>query len=357
MYYDSSGKCQSRRLPDSSHKGGMIHETARFPQTFGCRSPDRGCRGLRRCPRGQRFFHTGGSSGVQPGRTCQLRRPRRGSQPDHQRGGRHPAGGAGAPDPGRRGPRRLFYPGDQRGGAGAGLRGPGLDAVGPGGGQAVHRGAPRLQLPAARTGGRPSPPAGRHHRGVQHRLRRRAQLHPGALPGGAGARLYRHRRRPDPGRERLDGPAGGGRRAPAEKLRGRSLCRLRRLRGPLPLQGPRDGGLRRRHQKHLHRLGQPGRQKLDPLRRHRRQYVERRTGRLSGGHRGRGQVGVRRAGPRGADRLSQRDEPPFGGLRLRRQPRRAGNGRHRHPGLHRPTRWPWTRPASTWSMPPPATKP
>ena len=227
MYYDSSGKCQSRRLPDSSHKGGMIHETARFPQTFGCRSPDRGCRSLRRCPCGQRFFHTGGSSGVQPGRTRQLRRPRRGSQPDHQRGGRHPAGGAGAPDPGRRGSRRLFYPGDQRGGAGAGLRGPGLDAVGPGGGQAVHRGAPRLQLPAARTGGRPGPPAGRHHRGVQHRLRRRAQLHPGALPGGAGARLYRHRRRPDPGRERLDDPAGGGRRAAAGKLRGRSLCRLR----------------------------------------------------------------------------------------------------------------------------------
>ena len=46
-------------------------------------------------------------------------------------------------------PAVLFYPGDQRGGAGAGLRGPGLDAVGPGGGQAVHRGAPRLQLSAA----------------------------------------------------------------------------------------------------------------------------------------------------------------------------------------------------------------
>ena len=39
MYYDSSGKCQSRRLPDSSHKGGMIYETARFPQTFGLPQP------------------------------------------------------------------------------------------------------------------------------------------------------------------------------------------------------------------------------------------------------------------------------------------------------------------------------
>ena len=137
-----------------------------FLKLSACRSPDRGCRGLRRCPRGQRFFHTGGSSGVQPGRTCQLRPPPPGAASLTTNEGdaiplealEHLTRDAGAP--------AVYFTREIS--AAALVRAYealGLDAVGPGGGQAVHRGAPP---PPTTCGpelvGRPGPPAGRHHR-------------------------------------------------------------------------------------------------------------------------------------------------------------------------------------------------
>ena len=54
---------------------------------------------------------------AQPGK---LRRSGHGL-PHHQRGGRHRSDGPAAPDPGCSRPCGLFHPGNQRGGAGAGL--------------------------------------------------------------------------------------------------------------------------------------------------------------------------------------------------------------------------------------------
>lgn len=184
---------------------------------------------------------------------------------------------------------------------------------------------------------------------MQHRLRRFTGQYRHALPGCQGSRLHRYCQCGDPGRERLGLSPCHWRQQADRKLCGGPFPGVRFLPGALPLQGPRYGGLRRRHQKHLHRLGFQRGKMLDPLRRNQpHQPLGRGAGSLSGVDGGGRKVGGGGAGRE--HRLCQCDEPPFGGLRLQRQPppNRICTTSASWP---LPTRWLWTRPASTLCMP------
>ena len=101
-------------------------------------------------------------------------------------------------------------------------------------------------------------------------------------------------------------------------------------------RGPCDGRLRRGPEEHLDRHRLLARQGAHPFRpgRGAAQRVRGRPRLLPGGHgRGRDRC-VQRVARQHA--VHQRDEQPLGRLRLRRQPARPADERHRHPRLARP---------------------
>ena len=96
--------------------------------------------------------------------------------------------------------------------SGQGLSGAGRGAARQGGRQDVHRREHPQQLPAAGADRRSDPSGERHHRGVQHRLRRQPLLHRHAPAAGQGQRPSGRGGAGHPGRGRQHGDPDRGRR-------------------------------------------------------------------------------------------------------------------------------------------------